>query len=113
VVAKRLTSPYQPGQRSRARIKTPIRRTAEVIIAGWAPATGNADVLGLLLLAAHTGDGELVYVGDGGTGFTDAARRHLLDVLRPLQRDGPQFGGEFVRLSGRRPHRPALKETSR
>ena len=46
VVAKRLTSPYQPGLRSRAWIKTPIRHTAEVIIAGWAPSTGNAQRAG-------------------------------------------------------------------
>ena len=38
VVAKRLTSPYQPGQRSGAWIKTPIRHTAEVIIAAGHPA---------------------------------------------------------------------------
>jgi ATP-dependent DNA ligase len=43
VVAKRLVSPYQPGRRSRAWIKTPIRHTAEIVIAGWAPSTGNAD----------------------------------------------------------------------
>ena len=41
VVAKRLTSTYQPGQRSRAWIKTPIRHTAAVIIAGWSPSTGS------------------------------------------------------------------------
>ena len=65
------------GRRSRAWIKTPIRHTAEVIIAGWSPSSGNAHVLGALLLAAHDPDGELVYVGDVGTGFTDAARRRL------------------------------------
>ena len=100
VVAKRLTSPYQPGLRSRAWIKTPIRHAAEVIIAGWAPSTGNARVLGALLLGAHDPDGQLVYVGDVGTGFTDAARRHLLDLLRPLHREDPPFAGEFVRARG-------------
>lgn len=34
--------------------------------------TGNQNVLGSLLLGAHDGDGDLVYVGDVGTGFTDA-----------------------------------------
>ena len=53
VVAKRLVSTYQPGRRSRARIKTQIRHTAEVIVAGWSPSTGNKNVLGALLLAAH------------------------------------------------------------
>ena len=100
VVAKRLVSPYQPGRRSRAWIKTAIRHTAEVIIAGWSPSTGNADVLGSLLLAAHNPDGELVYVGDVGTGFTDAGRRRLLELLAPLRRDEPPFAGVFVRARG-------------
>jgi bifunctional non-homologous end joining protein LigD len=62
VVAKRLTSVYQPGRRSRAWVKTPIRLTAEVIIAGWSPSTGNRNVLGSLLLAGHAETGELVYL---------------------------------------------------
>jgi len=56
--------------------------TAEVIIAGWSPSTGNANVAGCLLLAAPNPAGELVYVGDVGTGFTDAARHRVLDLLR-------------------------------
>lgn len=51
---------------------------------GWSPATGNAGVLGSLLLAAHAGDGQLVYVADVGTVFTEVARRRLLDLLRSL-----------------------------
>jgi bifunctional non-homologous end joining protein LigD len=100
VVAKRLVSTYQPGRRSRAWIKTPIRHTTEVIIAGWSPSTGNADVLGSLLLAAYDPDGELVYVGDVGTGFTDGTRRRLVELLRPLRRDDPPFVGAFVRARG-------------
>jgi bifunctional non-homologous end joining protein LigD len=100
VVAKRLASPYQPGHRSRAWIKTPIRHTAKVIIAGWSPSTGNANVLGSLLPAAYDPGGELVYVGDVGTGFPDAVRRRLLGLLRPLHRDDPPFAGEFVRARG-------------
>jgi len=41
-----------------------------------------------------------VYVGDVGTGFTDAARRHLLELLAPLRRDEPPFAGVFVRARG-------------
>src|SRR5437764_789543 len=60
VVAKRLVSTYQPGRRSRAWIKTPIRHCAEVIIAGWSPSNGNANVLSALLLAVYDSEGELV-----------------------------------------------------
>jgi bifunctional non-homologous end joining protein LigD len=100
VVAKRLTSAYQPGRRSQAWVKTPIRHTAEVIIAGWSPSSGNSNVLGSLLLAGHADTGELVYLGDVGTGFTEAARRHLLGLLRPLQCHDSPFPAEFARARG-------------
>jgi bifunctional non-homologous end joining protein LigD len=100
VVAKRVTSSYQPGRRSRSWVKTAIRRTTEVVIVGWSPATGNEDVVGSLLLAGHSDGGVLVYAGDVGTGFTDAVRRQLRRRLRPLERPEPPFGGDFVRARG-------------
>ena len=57
-------------------------------------------MLGSLLLAGYADTGELVYLGDVGTGFTDAARRHLLQVLRPLQRADSPFPAEFLRARG-------------
>jgi len=49
VVAKRLDSTYQPGVRSRAWIKTPLNKTAEVLIAGWRPGSGRrANLIGAL-----------------------------------------------------------------
>ncbi|MDR7170490.1 ATP-dependent DNA ligase [Nocardia kruczakiae] len=35
IVSKRLDSIYRPGQRSRAWIKTALRRSADVVVAGW------------------------------------------------------------------------------
>lgn len=100
VVAKRLGSTYVPGRRSRSWVKTPIRHTAEVLVAGWSPAGGTSDVVGSLLLAVHGEGGELVYVGDVGTGFTDAGRRALAARLRALAADGPPFAGPFARARG-------------
>ena len=88
------------GLHSADKWKIPIRHTAEVIIAGWSPSTGNPNVFGSLLLAGYAESGELVYLGDVGTGFTGAARRHLLQVLRPLQRAESPFPAEFARLGG-------------
>jgi bifunctional non-homologous end joining protein LigD len=95
VVAKRVDSLYLPGRRSRSWIKTAVRRTHEVIVAGWFPGSGNRrESLGSLALGAHDDDGTLVYVGDVGTGFTDAARARLLERLRPLERATPPFDAE-------------------
>ena len=60
----------------------------------------KSDVVGLLLLAGHNDHGVLVYAGDVGTGFTDAACRQLRQRLRSLERPDPPFRGEFVRARG-------------
>lgn len=101
VVAKRRTSPYRPGRRSRDWVKTPIRHTAEVVVAGWLPGGGaRTGSLGSLVLAAHDADGSLVHVGEVGTGFTDAARARLLAALRPLARDNPALAGSWAPATG-------------
>jgi bifunctional non-homologous end joining protein LigD len=95
VVAKRVDSLYVPGRRSRSWIKTAVRRTHEVIVAGWFPSGGSrSESLGSLALGAYDDDGVLVYVGDVGTGFTDAARARLLEQLRPLERPTSPFAVE-------------------
>ncbi|MHA6783036.1 non-homologous end-joining DNA ligase [Pseudonocardia saturnea] len=113
VVAKRVDSTYQPGRRSRSWIKTAIRHTHEVLVAGWSAGSGNRhNSIGALLLAAHDDSGRLVYVGDVGTGFTDAARGRLLQQLRAMERAASPFDGEFARArgwSGRAPGRGEVR----
>ncbi len=70
-----------------------------------APSSGNRNVLGSLLLAVHDQQGDLVYAGDVGTGFTDAARRQLLEQLRVLSRDEPPITGP-TQLTHAWPGRP-------
>lgn len=73
VVAKRLGSVYEPGRRTRAWIKTPLRHTQEVVIGGWHPGEGRrANTIGSLLLGVHDEHGQLRYAGHVGllTGLT-------------------------------------------
>ena len=86
VVAKRRSSVYRPGVRSREWIKVKHERTQEVVIGGWTDGQGDrASTFGALLLGLPTaGDGEvLTYVGKVGTGFTLPGRRELLGLLGP------------------------------
>ncbi|WP_447002642.1 non-homologous end-joining DNA ligase [Saccharothrix isguenensis] len=81
IVSKRAGSRYEAGRRSAAWIKTPLRRTQEVVIGGWKPGQGRrSGTVGSLLLGAYDEPG-LIYVGHVGTGFTDEA---LVDVQRRL-----------------------------
>jgi bifunctional non-homologous end joining protein LigD len=91
VVAKRVTSRYEPGRRSAAWVKVPLVRTQEVLIGGWRPGDGRrAGTIGSLLLGVRCDDG-LRYVGKVGTGFTHSALLDLEERLRPLARAGSPF----------------------
>jgi bifunctional non-homologous end joining protein LigD len=88
VVAKLRSSAYLPGQRPDSWLKHPLIRTQEVIVCGWRPGQRSfTGTLGGLLLGAHDPEtGGLVYIGDVGTGFSQATRADLRDRLQQLER---------------------------
>lgn len=91
VVAKRLAAPYRPGVRSPEWVKVRLLRRQEFVVAGWQRGSGGRrGSIGALVLGYHR-DGDLVYAGQVGSGFTDAALDLLADRLLPLQRERPPF----------------------
>jgi bifunctional non-homologous end joining protein LigD len=91
IMAKRLDSRYFPGKRTRDWLKVKTHGREEFLIAGYTHGGGRrAGTLGSLILATREG-GELKYVGNVGTGFTDAEIRELLKKLKPLRRDTSPF----------------------
>jgi bifunctional non-homologous end joining protein LigD len=104
IIAKRIASPYRPGQRGRdwLKIKNVLRQ--EFVIGGYTTGAGRrSDSLGALLVGYH-GDGGLRYAGKVGTGFTDEGLDMLLRRLSPLvqpaspfERGSPPRGAVFVR----------------
>ncbi|MFI9450111.1 DNA ligase D [Amycolatopsis sp. NPDC052450] len=93
LVAKHRTSVYHPGRRSDAWLKHPLTRTTEVVICGYRPGQGRiTGRMGGLLLGAHDpGTGDLVYIGDVGTGFSEAERSRLQTRLDALARRSHPF----------------------
>lgn len=91
VVIKRRDSPYSPGLRSSQWIKVKNFRTQEAVVGGWTEGKGErTGSLGALLLGIPTENG-LVYIGKVGTGFSEVARKDLLDALVPLAQDETPF----------------------
>ena len=91
IMAKRLGSRYLPGKRSRDWLKIKGHGRQEFVIAGYTQGQGRrAGTLGSLVLATYQG-GELVYVGNVGTGFNDKEIERLLRKLKPLERATPPF----------------------
>ena len=85
VVAKRRTSPYQPGRRSAAWRKFKAVATAELVVGGYTKGKGDREALGALLLG-HWKDKELQYAGHVGSGLTvdvvDAMRERFAALTR-------------------------------
>ncbi|MEU7768701.1 non-homologous end-joining DNA ligase [Nocardia sp. NPDC049190] len=86
IIAKRLDSTYLPGRRSPLWTKVKNVHDQEIVIVGWRPGTGRrSDHIGSLLMAVHDGTGKLVYIGNVGTGFTQATLNNLRARLAPLR----------------------------
>jgi bifunctional non-homologous end joining protein LigD len=91
VVAKRLSSRYDPGKRSPAWRKIKNVSRQEAVVGGWKPGEGGrAGQIGSLLIGVQGPDG-LAYAGHVGTGFSQETLAMLGERLAPLRRDTSPF----------------------
>lgn len=92
LVCKRLDSVYEPGVRSRAWIKIRNMRAEDVIVGGWLPGKGRLTGLpGAVLAGQRDPRGRLRYVGGVGTGWSQAERTRLAELLRDAASDQCPF----------------------
>lgn len=92
VVAKRLDSTYQPGQRTKQWTKIKRISRAEFVVGGWTSGEGRrSGGIGSLALGVPAAGGGLCYVGNVGTGFTDRELRRLESVLGAIRTDENPF----------------------
>ncbi|MGH3384518.1 MAG: ATP-dependent DNA ligase [Nocardioidaceae bacterium] len=85
VVAKPMTSAYEPGARTMLKIKHV--RTADCVVAGYRlhkTSKPERPLLGSLLLGLYDADGGLQHVGVSAA-FAAARRAELIDELAPLR----------------------------
>jgi bifunctional non-homologous end joining protein LigD len=91
VMAKRLTSPYCPGKRTRDWLKIKAKMRQELVIGGWLPGEGRrTNTLGALLLGYYD-DGKFRFAGRAGTGFKEKDLRMLLKELKERRRSSSPF----------------------
>jgi bifunctional non-homologous end joining protein LigD len=90
VMAKRASSRYEPGRRSHDWLKVkPGLQRQEFVVVGYTKGQGRrSGSIGSLVLAVRRGQG-LTWVGNVGTGFTDAKLDELSKLLKPLEREAP------------------------
>jgi bifunctional non-homologous end joining protein LigD len=93
IVAKRLDCPYEPGRRSSGWVKVKNVFKQEFVVGGYTPGEGGRSTsIGALAVGYHR-EGELVYAGKVGTGFTQSMLATLMRELEPLRRDTSPFEG--------------------
>ena len=83
IIAKRADAPYDVGRRSRAWLKLKIEQRQEFVVGGWTEPRKSREHIGALLLGYYDAEGQLVYAGHTGTGFS---RQTLLDTFHRLRR---------------------------
>jgi ATP-dependent DNA ligase len=85
VMAKRLDSPYSPGERTMIKVKH--TRTADCVVAGFRwHKNGPGTMIGSLLLGLYDENGKLNHVGVTAA-FTMAKRKQLVEELEPLRKN--------------------------
>jgi bifunctional non-homologous end joining protein LigD len=93
IMAKRLDSAYEPGRRSGAWLKIKHTHRQELVIGGWVRGEGRrAKRIGALLMGYHR-DGEFVYAGRVGTGFTERSLSELQARLEEYRRKTSPYAG--------------------
>ena len=91
VMAKKAGSRYVEGRRTRDWLKIKTHGRQEFVICGWTKGRGRREGrFGSLVLGTYQGD-ELHWVGNCGTGFTDATIEELLLELEPLRLEAAPF----------------------
>ncbi len=90
LIAKRASSPYVRGGRSRDWLKFKCAHGQELVVGGYTAPKGSRIEFGALLLGVFE-DGRLRYAGKVGTGFDEPTLRDLGARLRALRRDTTPF----------------------
>jgi bifunctional non-homologous end joining protein LigD len=86
VVSKRADQAYAPGNRGMW-IKSKCLNRAEFIIVGWTDQEGSRSSIGALLLGYFGKDGELLYAGRVGAGFSEKTLRMVHGKRKLLATD--------------------------
>ncbi len=98
-MAKRSDATYRPGQRTSAWSKIKVLNRREFVVGGWSAGSGRrTSTFASLAVGAHLSpDGPLRYMGQVGTGLTDANLDRLTASLSDLARDTSPFDGPTPR----------------
>jgi len=100
VIAKKTDSVYTPGYRNENWLKVKAFESVETLICGYTDSKGS--IFGSLILGAEK-EGELTYIGNCGSGFSNAQQKELLEKMKKLKTSKSPFSKK-LNLKGRKPN---------
>jgi len=90
IIAKKVESIYQPGERSHSWLKLKIEFRQEFVVGGFTEPRNSRQHIGALLLGYYDHD-RFIYVGHTGGGFTGAGLAEMYKRLKPLEQKTSPF----------------------
>jgi len=90
IIAKRIDSRYEPGNRSHNWLKLKIEFRQEFVVGGYTEPRNSREHIGALLLG-YFDHGRFIYVGHTGGGFTRQGLEEMYRRLKPLERKTSPF----------------------
>jgi bifunctional non-homologous end joining protein LigD len=95
VICKRIDRPYRSGQ-SGDWVKVKCIVSEPFVVGGYVPLKGQNEAVGALSLG-YFRNGELVYAGRVGTGFSAQEARDMWEALQTVRRKTPPFATQLDR----------------
>ncbi|MGC1645031.1 MAG: non-homologous end-joining DNA ligase [Candidatus Sulfotelmatobacter sp.] len=93
IVAKKRASFYEE-RRSREWLKIKIRRRVECVVGGFTVPEGSRTHFGSLVLGLYDKKGQLIHVGQAGSGFDQKSLGEIWKLLEKIEtKKNPFFGG--------------------
>jgi bifunctional non-homologous end joining protein LigD len=90
IMAKREESIYISGTRTTDWLKIKANKHQEVVIGGYTKNQDSSKAFSALLVGVYD-QGNFIYTGKIGTGFTDKQQKEMLKEFKPLVTDKPPF----------------------
>jgi bifunctional non-homologous end joining protein LigD len=97
IVAKKRASFYEE-RRSREWLKIKIRHTLEAVVGGYTEPEGSRAHFGSLVLGLYDKKGQLIHVGQAGSGFDQKSLDEIWKTLKKLETKKNPFFGEVEAL---------------
>lgn len=92
ILAKKRSSCYEE-RRSREWLKIKVTQTIDCVVGGYTDPEGSRQYFGSIVLGLYDKKGQVIHVGQAGTGFNQAMLKEIWQLLKELETDRSPFPG--------------------